>query len=93
METEYDGEELTDCIQDWLDDNTVNSMYNLSDGSDSFLQFEQVRIPLYDERGRAMDARDFATELRKYLRKSPFEITAKVMVRGLGEAIIVLGEK
>ena len=40
-----------------------------------------------------MDARDFATELRKYLRKSPFEITAKVMVRGLGEAIIVLGEK
>ena len=93
LETEYDGEELTDCIQDWLDDNTVNSMYNLSDGSDSFLQFEQVRIPLYDERGRAMDARDFATELRKYLRKSPFEITAKVMVRGLGEAIIVLGEK
>lgn len=93
LETEFEGEELTDCIQDWLDDNTVNSMYNLSDGSESFLQFEQVRIPLYDEKGKAMDARDFATELRKYLRKSPFNITAKVMVRGLGEAIIVLGEK
>lgn len=93
LETEYDGEELTDCIQDWLQEHTINGAFNLTDGTESFAQFEQVRIPLYDERGRAMDARDFATELRKYLRKSPFEITAKVMVRGLGEAIIVLGEK
>jgi len=93
METEFDGEELTDCIQDWLDENTVNSVFNLSDGSESFLQFEQVRIPFYDERGRAMDARSFATELRKYLREEPFGIEAKVMVRGLGEAVVVLGEK
>ena len=89
----YDGEELTDCIQEWLDKHTINSVYNLSDGSESFLQFEQVRIPLFDEKGKAQDARDFATELRKYLQKSPFHITSKVMVRGLGEAIIVLGEK
>ncbi|MFR3187685.1 MAG: DUF6175 family protein [Phocaeicola sp.] len=36
-----------------------------------FAQFEQVRIPLLDERGRAMDARAFATELRKFLQKPP----------------------
>ena len=93
LETEYDGEELTDCIQDWLYDNTVNGSFNLTDGTESFLQFEQVRIPLTDERGRAVDARAFATDLRKYLQEPPFEITSKVMMRGLGEAIIVLGEK
>lgn len=93
LETEYDGEELTDCIQQWLRKNTVNGVFNLTDATESFLQFEQVRIPLYDEDGIAMDAREFATELRKYLRKKPFEIPAKVMVRGLGEAVIVLGEQ
>ena len=93
LETEFAGEELTDCIQDWMSDNTVEGVFNLTDASESFLQFEQVRIPFYDEKGRAIDARAFAAELRKYLRGEPFGIEAKVMVRGLGEAIVVLGEK
>lgn len=64
LETEYDGEELTDCIQKWLRQNTVNSSFNLSDGTESFAQFEQVRIPLKDKDSKAMDARAFATALR-----------------------------
>lgn len=93
LETEYDGEELTDCIQAWLRTHTINGAFNLTDGTESFAQFEQVRIPLFDENGNAMDARAFATQLRKHLAKDPYNITAKVMVRGLGEAILILGEK
>lgn len=93
LETEYDGEELTDCIQKWLRQNTVNSSFNLSDGTESFAQFEQVRIPLKDKDSKAMDARAFATALRKHLQKAPYNITSKVVIRGLGEAIIILGEK
>lgn len=93
LETEYNGNELTDCIQAWLQKHTVNGRFNLSDGTETFAQFEQVCIPLYDKQNRALDARGFATELRKYLQTSPFNITSKVMVRGLGEAILVLGEK
>ena len=93
LETEYEGEELTDCIQDWLKSHCVGGNYNLSDGTESFAQFEQVRIPLLDERGNALDARGFATQLRKYLNKPPYNIPVKVMQRGLGEAILVLGEK
>ena len=93
LEEEYNGEELTDCIQSWLQKNCVNGVFNLSDGTESFAQFEQVRIPLLDDKGRAMDARAFATKLRKHLQQPPFNITSKVMVRGLGEAIVVLGEK
>ena len=93
LEEEYNGEELTDCIQNWLQKNCVNGVFNLSDGTESFAQFEQVHIPLLDDNGRAMDARAFATKLRKYLQQPPFNITSKVMVRGLGEAIVVLGER
>ena len=93
LETEYGDDELTDCIQEWMSDHTVEGVFNLSDATESILQFEQVRIPFYDAKGKAMDARSFASELRKYLRTEPFFIEAKVMTRGLGEAIIVLGEK
>ncbi len=93
LETEYDGVELTDRIQQWMREHTVDGVFNLTDGTENFLQFEQVRIPFYDEKGNAMDARAFATLLRKHLAKEPYNITAKVMVRGLGEAILVLGEK
>lgn len=93
LETEYNGEELTDCIQQWLSDHTVKGNFNLTDASANFAQFEQVRIPLFDAKGNALDARSFATELRKFLQRPPYGIASKVMARGLGEAIIVLGEK
>lgn len=93
LETEFDGNELTDCIQAWLRANCVNRSFNLSDGSESFAQFEQVRIPLLDENGNAVDARAFATKLRKHLQKEPYNISSKVIIRGLGEAVLILGEK
>ena len=93
LETEYDDEELTDRIQDWLRANTVAGSFSLTEATETFLQFEQVRIPFYDEKGAALDARSFATRLRRYLQTEPFNITSKVMTRGLGEAILVLGEK
>lgn len=93
LEEEFDGEELIDCIQDWMRKNTVNGNFNLTDQTEDMAQFEQVLIPCFDNKGRATDARSFATALRKHLAKAPYEITSKVMVRGLGEAILVLGEK
>lgn len=93
LETEYDGEELIDCINTWLDKNCVNGSYNLTDNTENNAQYEQVRIPLTDEKGKAMDARSFINNLRKYLQKEPFNITSKLMIRGLGEATLVLGEK
>ena len=93
LETENeDGDELIEVIQKWLKKNTVNGAFNLSDATENFAQFEQVRIPLRDEDDDAMDARGFAVMLRKYL-KSECDLTSKVMTRGLGEAILVIGEK
>lgn len=91
MENE-EGDELIDVIKKWLHKNAVNGAFNLSDATENFALFEQVRIPLFDEEGYAIDARDFATLLRKYIKKE-CDLTSKVMTRGLGEAIIVIGEK
>jgi hypothetical protein len=93
FETEFDGEELTDIIDDWMAKNTVSGRYNMTDATENVIRFEQVRIPIYDDRERAIDARGFAKELRKFLKAEPYLIESKLMTRGLGEAIIVLGEK
>jgi len=93
LETEYDGEMLLDKIQNWLAQNAVKGQFNLTDQTENVAQFEQVRIPLVNDKGRAVDARSFAVELQRYLKAAPFNIPSKVMTRGLGEAIIVLGEQ
>lgn len=93
LETEYGGEELTDCIVEWLNQKAVGGNFNLSDATENYMQLEQVRIPIKNARGVQLDARGFANQLRKYLQNEPFNISSKIVTRGLGEAMIVLGEK
>lgn len=93
LESEYGNDELLNYIVTWMQKNTVNQQFNLTDATENFAKFEQVKIPLKDKNGVNMDARSFAGGLQKYLNKSPFNITSKLMMRGLGEAILVLGEK
>jgi hypothetical protein len=93
LEEEIDGEEIIDHIQSWVQKNTVSGRFNLSDASENIMRFEQVRIPVYDSNNIAIDARSFTKGLQKYLKAAPFNFEVKLMTRGLGEAIIVIGEK
>jgi hypothetical protein len=96
LETEFDDKELTQIIEDWMFDNTVQGRFNLSDATQNFMRLEQVRIPMVkvDDKGRerAVDTRAFVNELRTELRKK-YQIESKVYLRGLGEAWLILGEK
>lgn len=93
LETEFGGDELIDIINDWLQQNTVQGRFSMPYASENIANFTQVRIPVYDERGRAIDANGFARNLAKFLRKEPYNIPSKVLVKGLGRAVIILGEK
>lgn len=93
LESEYGNDELINHILKWMQKNTVNEQFNLSDATENFAMFEQVKIPLKDNVGLNMDARSFIRNLQKHLNNPPFNITSKLMMRGLGEAILVLGEK
>jgi len=94
LESEFgdNNEELRTIIENWVYDNTVQHRFSTTDATENFMLFEQVRIPLFDERGRSIDTRNWAAGLQKYLRDN-YKITAKLMTRGLGQAQLVLGEK
>lgn len=93
MESEIDGQEIIDYVNDWLQKNTVKGRYNMSDATENIIRCDQVRIPLFDANNNAIDARQFGKGLQKYFKGSPFNFEVKLMTRGLGEAILILGEK
>lgn len=93
LEKEYEGKELNSYIEEWLAKNCVQGRFSTIESTENMMLFKQVRIPMYNEAGIALDARGFCKGLSSYLKKAPFEIINKAMVKGLGEASIVLGEK
>lgn len=93
LESEYDGYELTEIIDNWMAENTVNHRFSKSDATETFILFEQVRIPLYRTNGMAMDTDAFIRELRRFLRGAPYNLESKVVNRGLGRALLIIGEK
>lgn len=93
LETEFDGYELIEIIDEWMAQNTVQGRFSKLGSSENYVAYEQVRIPLYKTNGMAMDTEAFARELRNVLRKAPYNIPVKVLNRGLGKTLLVLGEK
>lgn len=94
LESDYDGYALSEILDDWFYDNTEGHRYNIVDQSETQMTLNQVRIPIYDERGRANDANRFIRDLVRYLRAEPFLIEdIKILNQGLGRCVIILGEK
>jgi hypothetical protein len=95
LETEMgpDDEELGTIIEDWMADNTVKGRFSTTDATETMMLFEQVRIDLFNAKGRAQDARRFVKGLSKMLKSEPYLIPNKVVMKGLGRATIILGGK
>lgn len=96
-EVEFLGEVvlLSDVLDYWMDENTVNHRFSRVSGGDYFVDYEQVRIPLYKTvlgKERAIDTRAFAMDLARFLNKEPFNLPYKINERGLGSVWIVLGD-
>lgn len=89
FESEFEGDELSFIIEDWLAANTEKGRFNTSDVSENRIKFEQVRIPLYMENGRALDTRNWARGLQKELR-TKYHLSAKLSTKGLGQAYIII---
>lgn len=92
FETEFGGEELSFLIEEWMAANTVAGRFSTSDVSENRMLFEQVRIPLFGPTNRPMDTRTWANGLRKEL-KDKYGIEAKLSMKGLGKAILIIGSK
>ena len=94
-EFNYNNEELElgEIIEDWVSENTVNGRFSTTNYTENVIRFDQVRIPLYDERQRAMDTRRWIRDLRSMLGGAPFNQDVKIYTRGLGEIWLIIGEK
>jgi hypothetical protein len=95
LEEEVGDDELGVVIEDWMAENTVHGRFNTTDATENMMLFEQVRIPVeLEEEGkvRQMDARRWVGMLRKHL-KNTYGIESKLMMRGLGQAQLVIGGK
>lgn len=93
FESEFDGYELNEVIDNWLADNCVNHRFSKSDATESMILYEQVRIPLYKSNGQALDTYGFARDLARYLGAAPYNIPIKTVNRGLGRCLLIFGEK
>ncbi|MFA7090059.1 MAG: DUF6175 family protein [Bacteroidales bacterium] len=91
LDSEFNGSYLSDIIEDWVYDNTLMGRFSLSDATENMMVFEQVRIPLF-ENDRAIDTRTWARGLSSYLRTN-YSINSRVVMRGLGQATIIIGER
>lgn len=89
FESEFNGDELSFLIEDWMTANTKEGRFSTSDASENRIKFEQVRIPLFSENGRPLDTRTWARNLQKDL-KTKYNIKAKLTTKGLGQAYIIL---
>ncbi len=95
-EEEYEGEELSQLIEDWISNNCMKGNYSLSDKTENEVFFDDVRIPMSytDNNGntKGTDANWFARNLRKYI-ETVTGLKCKNDVIGLGEVNIILGGK
>lgn len=86
-------DELGFIIEEYFRKNSVSGRFSVSDATESVMKIEQARIPMLDDKGRAVDARMFMNGLRKFIAQEPFNLESKVYTRGLGEAWLIIGEK
>jgi hypothetical protein len=89
---DFGGDMLSNIIENWVHENTVKNRFSTLDATENMMVFEQVRIPLFNEKGQATDSRRWAFNLKKYL-MDKFQIESKLMMKGLGQAQLVLGDK
>ena len=93
LETEFDGMELQEIIDEWMAEHSVQGRYSLDVATESTMLFNNVRIPLFRDNGAPMDTRAFVSMLRKELRAAPYNIQSKLTTTGLGRARLTIGEK
>lgn len=90
LETEINGRELTEILEEWMINNCVAGRNHQKSASETSMYYDSARIPLFNENGKAVQAKQWLNGLRKYLKT--LNVPSKVKTRGLGQAQLIIGE-
>jgi len=93
LEDEVNGTPIGEIIEGWFSKNAVKGRFSTMDATENMMNMEQIRMPIYDENGKAMDARAWIRQLQKYLLAPPYNLPSKLTMKGLGQASLIMGEK
>ena len=90
LETEVNGRELTEILEEWMTNNCVAGRNHQKTASETSMYYDSARIPLFNENGKAVQAKQWLNGLRKYLKT--LNVPSKVKTRGLGQAQLIIKE-
>lgn len=93
LEDEINGNTIGEIIEGWFGKNAVKGRFSTMDATENMMNMEQIRMPIYDENGKAMDAKSWIRQLQKYLQAPPYNLPSKLTMKGLGQATLIMGEK
>ncbi|MFN0048770.1 MAG: DUF6175 family protein [Cytophagales bacterium] len=93
LEEEIGGNTVGEIIEAWFAKNAVKGRFSTQNASENSMDFEQIRMPIYDENGKALDARAWIRQLQKYLKTVDPRLDSKLTMKGLGQATLTMGEK
>lgn len=91
--TEYGDYELAEVITRQIAKNAVNHSFSKAPSTETLLQYRSVRMPISDADGMPMDAYAFARQTFRMLKKAPYNLTTKIVAKGLGKAVVIIGEE
>lgn len=88
--------ELSEVIDYWMDENTVNGSYSIESKSKLRLAYSQVRFPLFGRgkfggRQRTINIEGFIKPINSFL--SQFDLNVSITPIGIGKAYVVIGGK
>jgi len=90
FDTRFNGKPLSRIIRDWVAGNTVNRNFSVASSSEDFIDFDQVRINVYDNDGlNALDAMTWSEGLVDMLENN-YKLKTKTDEIGLGKVEIMI---
>ena len=97
LEEEVNGKAISDYVEDWLRTNCVKSAFSTDEIGEERMSVSQAMMPLFNEHGKALDARGFYRGLTKSLKTLGLNVslphaaaTANGMTGALGSAVITI---
>lgn len=93
LDDDCGDDEISEKINTWMKENTVNQSFKMSKNTGTEMYFTSVRIYAQDDNGNKYTAYDFASDLRKAIKKG-CSLDVKNKTQSLGDALVVIeGER
>lgn len=71
------GDTMVDVIEEWIENNAYKGNYHKAGSNDTYLEFDEIRVPLRDANGNDFKLRKFRAPLVKYLKAMGLNPKAK----------------